>query len=520
MFLKLFADSWNSFFQSSFFFNPQAHRTLPIQEQAHRVNRQLESIKHRFNQLEEICEHGSIVSKELLSSVKNWNLLKEDAFSLILDPINIFQTKTTIDLSANLKKLNKITIQFAKLINCYQTSYGIYVLRNTTKYFPEYYSSILHQELNHLSEKVTKNEIKTQKKLVKEVVEKTFTNYVPIFISLCTGLSSKIAGKLCKFTLLSTKQWYTLEDTKKNQKHLQEFQSIIETAPEETDFLLNQFRSLLITKTKQEIAINQLQKFEIVVNAIWIATRTILFFPSILCNQLISCLEFLTKNILFSGSGLISVVVADSLRKWITLDGLVVLTMHFVAMRSLCPHEYSWDGIQCKLFLKTYLMCKKICIINAFFNYCVNVIHFLATRVFCKSDTTDFCIHSFSKQIGNSLTWLNPHISRLEIKIRHLKHLDLQKDLLKGTDLIEELSHVLAEKPIFSLPEKIHKFIVPLLGEEQTPQKSPNVNQEDFDQKPKIPLSVLPSQKVLHQKLKQIFLMNCSEFLQYATKIP
>ena len=250
MFLKLFADSWNSFFQSSFFFNPQAHRTLPIQEQAHRVNRQLESIKHRFNQLEEICEHGSIVSKELLSSVKNWNLLKEDAFSLILDPINIFQTKTTIDLSANLKKLNKITIQFAKLINCYQTSYGIYVLRNTTKYFPEYYSSILHQELNHLSEKVTKNEIKTQKKLVKEVVEKTFTNYVPIFISLCTGLSSKIAGKLCKFTLLSTKQWYTLEDTKKNQKHLQEFQSIIETAPEETDFLLNQFRSLLITKTK------------------------------------------------------------------------------------------------------------------------------------------------------------------------------------------------------------------------------------------------------------------------------
>lgn len=519
MFLKPFTDSWNSFFQSSFFFNPQAHPTLPMQERANRVDRQLQSIKHRFNQLEEICEHGSVISKDLLSSIKNWNILKEDAFSLILDPINIFQTKTTINLSENLKKLNKITIQFAKLMNCYQTSYGIYVLQNATKPFPEYYSSILNQELNRLSEKVTKTQNKAQKKLIKEVTEKVFTSYAPIFISLCTGLSSKIAGKLSKFTLLSTKQWYTHEDTRKNQEHLQKLKSIIEAVPEEKDCLMKQFHSLLIAKTKQEISINQLQKFEVVANVVWIVSRTILFFPSILCKQLITCLELLTNNILFSGSGLISIVAADSLRKWITLDGLFVLTIHFVAMRSLRPHEYGLEGFKCKVLLQTYLICKKICLVHAFFNYCINLIHFLAMRIFYKTDVTDFSIQSFSKQIGNSFSWLNPHISCLEVKIRDLKQLDLQTDLLKGTDLIEKLSHVLAEKSIYSLSEKIRKFIVPLLEEEQNSQSPPNTKQNGDDQNPKVRPSILPSQKVLHQKLQQIFLMDHTDFLQYATKI-
>lgn len=519
MFLKPFADSWNSFFQSSFLFNPQIRPTLPIQEQAHRIDRQIQSIKHRFNQLEEICEHGSIVSKELLSSVKNWNILKEDTLSLILDPINIFQTKTNIKLSENLKKLNKITIQFAKLINCYQTSYGIYVLQNAIKPFPEYYSYILNQELDRLSKKVTKTQNKAQKKLIKEVAERTFTNYVPVFVSIFTGLSSKIAGKLCKFTLLSTKQWYTHEDTKKNQENLKKFQSIIETVPEESDYLMKQFHSLLIAKTKQEISINQLQKFEVVANAVWISARTILFFPSILCKTIITCLEILTKNILFSGSGLISIILADSLRKWITLDGLFVLIIHLVAMRSLCPHEYSLEGMKCRIFLQTYLICKKICLIHAFFNYCVNLISFIFMRIFYKTDATDFSVHSFSKQIGNSFSWLNPLISRLELKIRHLKQRDLQPDLLKDTDLIEKLSDVLAEKPIDSLSQKIRKFIVPFLEEEQNPESSPTTAQKGGDQKPKIPPSILPNQKVLHQKLQQIFLMNHEDFLQYVTKI-
>lgn len=490
-------------------------------QQAEILRRQASSVRSRFNSLETICESGSIVTKELLSSVKNWNLLAEDMLSFCSESTILLHKDIVVDLPANIKKLNKVTIYFTQLINCYQTHYAIYRLRNKIESVEPEGALQLKEDLDDLQKQVSKVQKKTQSKFFEELTKQLLTNYAPDPIALFTGLSSKVAGKLCKFTLLARKQWYIYGDVRQEGNHLATLKADIEALPhQDKNPHLDLFCSLLRTKTRQELAINNLKRVEEVANTTWIVARVVLLLPSFLPKLLVTSLEVATNNILFNGSGIVSILIADSLRKWITPDGLLMFAIHCVAMRSLCPHEYSWQGIQHKISLQGCLFSKKFFVIRAIANYSWGAVRFLTIRALFRRSIEDSSIHSFTEELSISCSALNKHISLLETKIQHLKLLDLQPSLQDGSDPLEELALALAGMDVDALPKEIHKFVMPWVKKEEDAEvhskEIQSVSKQiPNDQKPHNPPSILPGKDTLHCKLQQLFLTDQKSFVEY-----
>ena len=110
------------------------------------------------------------------------------------------------------------------------------------------------------------------------------------------------------------------------------------------DTVIEKLEEVLAEKVKMEMRFARFRNIEDLLDLVWMLSRIAFFLPWLASNMTTICLNLATKNLLFPGSGFLSILFADSLRGWITPDGLLLLALKHILYHSSRPYEYSMTG--------------------------------------------------------------------------------------------------------------------------------------------------------------------------------
>lgn len=110
------------------------------------------------------------------------------------------------------------------------------------------------------------------------------------------------------------------------------------------DTVIEKLEEVLAEKVKMEMRFARFRNIEDLLDLVWMLNRIAFFLPWLASNMTAICLNLATKNLFFPGSGFLSMLFADSLRGWITPDGLLLLALKHILYHSSKPHEYSITG--------------------------------------------------------------------------------------------------------------------------------------------------------------------------------